>query len=84
LLEKIQIHSEENRVSFGAVTYIKPVKYCPHTERENRNKEEFKCLKCGYLEQADYVGSLNILHRFLIGPYGADFKTEPILSNTIG
>jgi len=87
LLEIIRMRCEENRVSFRAVNPYKTSQKCPlctHTERENRNKEEFKCLKCGYSEQADYVGSLNILHRFLIGPYGADFKTEPILLNTIG
>ncbi|MCP4350780.1 MAG: transposase, partial [Desulfobacterales bacterium] len=48
---------------------------CTHTQRENRNGEEFECLKCGYSEQADFVGSLNILHRFLTGRYGAGFKT---------
>jgi len=36
---------------------------------------KFRCLKCGYSEQANFVGSLNILTRFLTGLYGAGFKT---------
>jgi IS605 OrfB family transposase len=80
LLNIIQMRCEENRVSFRSVNPYKTSQKCPepdcaHTQRENRNGEEFKCLKCGYSEQADFVGSLNILHRFLTGPYGAGFKT---------
>ncbi|QTA83237.1 Transposase, IS605 family [Desulfonema limicola] len=80
LLNIIQMRCEENRVSFRSVSPFKTSQKCPnpdcaHTQRENRNNEEFKCLKCGYSEQADYVGSLNILYRFLTGPYGAGFKT---------
>ncbi|MBF0101647.1 MAG: transposase [Desulfobacterales bacterium] len=87
LLDIIQMRCEENRVSFRSVSPYKTSQRCPscsHTERENRKGEEFKCLKCGFLEQADYVGSLNILWRFLTGRYGAGFKTDQILLNTIG
>ncbi len=80
LLNIIQMRCEENRVSFRSVSPYKTSQKCPapdcaHTQRENRKGEEFECLKCGYSEQADFVGSLNILHRFLTGPYGAGFKT---------
>ncbi|MCP4344445.1 MAG: IS200/IS605 family element transposase accessory protein TnpB [Desulfobacterales bacterium] len=78
LLNIIQMRCEENRVSFRSVNPFETSQKCPactHVQRENRNGEEFKCLKCGYSEQADFVGSLNILHRFLTGPYGAGFKT---------
>ncbi|MBF0226311.1 MAG: transposase, partial [Desulfobacterales bacterium] len=87
LLDTIQMRCEENRVVFRSVNPYKTSQRCPscaHTERENRKFEEFKCLKCGFSEHADYVGSLNILNRFLIGRYGADFKTDPIPLNTIG
>ncbi|MCP4345642.1 MAG: IS200/IS605 family element transposase accessory protein TnpB, partial [Desulfobacterales bacterium] len=70
LLKIIQMRCEENRVSFRSVSPHKTSQKCPactHTQRENRNGEEFECLKCGYSEQADFVGSLNILHRFLTG-----------------
>lgn len=78
LLNIIQMRCEENRVFFRSVSPYKTSQRCPrcaHTQRENRRGEEFKCLKCGYSEQADFVGSLNILHRFLTGRYGAGFKT---------
>lgn len=78
LLRIIQMRCEENRVFFRSVSPYKTSQRCPHcthTQRENRKGEEFECLKCGYSEQADYVGSLNILHRFLTGRYGAGFKT---------
>ncbi len=82
LLRIIQMRCEENRVFFRSVSPFKTSQRCPgctHTQRENRKGEEFECLKCGYAEQADYVGSLNILHRFLTGRYGAGFKTDRIL-----
>jgi len=78
LLNIIQMRCEENRVSFRSVSPFKTSQKCPkctHTQRENRRGEEFKCLKCGYSEQADFVGSLNIRDRFLTGRYGAGFKT---------
>lgn len=78
LLEIIQKHTENNRVSFRSVSPYQTSQMCPvcnHTQRENRNAENFKCLKCGFSEQADYVGSLNIRDRFLTGQYGACFQT---------
>lgn len=78
LLEIIQKHTENNRVSFRSVNSYKTSQMCPecnHTQRENRKGENFKCLKCGFSEQADYVGSLNIRDRFLTGRYGACFQT---------
>lgn len=78
LLEIIQKHTENNRVSFRSVNPYKTSQMCPkcnHTQRENRKGENFKCLKCGFSEQADYVGSLNIRDRFLTGRYGACFQT---------
>lgn len=78
LLDIIQKHTENNRVSFRIVNPYKTSQECPecnHTQRENRNGENFKCLKCGFSEQADYVGSLNIRNRFLTGRYGACFQT---------
>jgi len=78
LLEIIQKHTENNRVSFRSVSPYKTSQMCPvcnHTQRENRNGENFKCLECGFSEQADYVSSLNIRNRFLTGQYGACFKT---------
>jgi putative transposase len=78
LLNIIQMRCEENRVSFRSVSPFMTGQKCPkcaHAQRENRKGEEFECPSCGYSEQADFVGSLNILHRFLTGRYGAGFKT---------
>ncbi|OQX28356.1 MAG: hypothetical protein BWK80_00490 [Desulfobacteraceae bacterium IS3] len=78
LLSIIEMRCEENRVFFRSVSPFMTSQRCPrcaHIQRENRRGEEFKCLKCGYSEQADFVGSLNIRDRFLTGRYGAGFKT---------
>ena len=79
LLKVIQMRAEENRVRFRTVNPAKtsqtcPVPTCSHTQRENRVGKVFQCLRCGYSDDADYVGSLNILTRFLTGQYGAGFK----------
>jgi IS605 OrfB family transposase len=79
LLDIIRMRCEEHRVSFRSVSPYKTSQRCPrcsHTQRENRNGEEFHCLQCGFEEQADIVGSVNILQRFLSGRYGAGFQTE--------
>ena len=36
---------------------------CHHTCKENRKKNKFECIKCGYIEMADYVGAINIAAR---------------------
>ncbi len=79
LLEIIHLRCEEHRVSFRSVSPYKTSQRCPrcsHTQRENRHGEEFHCLQCGFEEQADIVGSMNILQRCLSGRYGAGFQTE--------
>ncbi len=37
---------------------------CGFQDRENRKKEHFKCLQCGYENDADIVGATNVLSRF--------------------
>ena len=37
---------------------------CDHTDKENRQTQaKFECIKCGYYNNADVVGALNILAR---------------------
>jgi IS605 OrfB family transposase len=37
---------------------------CHHIDKRNRTKQKFfKCVKCGYKRNADYVGSVNIRNR---------------------
>jgi len=38
---------------------------CNHTERKNRRGILFSCLHCGYTNNADRVGSINIAQRYL-------------------
>lgn len=39
-----------------------PEKSCRHISKENRKEQSsFKCEKCGYKENADYVGAVNVL-----------------------
>lgn len=78
LLNIIQMRCEENRVFFRSINPYKTSQACPscsHIERGNRVGENFRCLKCGYSEHADIVGSFNILTRFTTGRYGAGFQT---------
>lgn len=79
LLKIIELRSEENRVSFRSVSPYKTSQQCPrsscsHTEQGNRSGENFRCLKCGFSDNADFVGARNILDRFISGPYGAAFQ----------
>jgi putative transposase len=38
---------------------------CGNNDRNNRTTQEvFKCTACGYEDNADYVGSVNVLDRF--------------------
>ena len=37
---------------------------CGDTDKENRKTQaNFECVECGYIENADVVGALNILER---------------------
>jgi len=80
VLDRLEALCEENRVSFRSVLpYYTSQKcsVCGHTEKGNRvNQEQFKCLKCGHSDNADFNAATNILERFLTGPYGASFKPK--------
>lgn len=44
-----------------------PNKKCGHIDRDNRPSQEiFKCVKCGYEDEADFVSPINLRNRFLI------------------
>jgi len=38
---------------------------CFTLDKANRQAERFKCISCGFIADADYVGAINVLHRFL-------------------
>jgi len=83
-LKRLQEHTELNRVWFRSVSPYYTSQTCPkcnHTDRGNRNGEMFKCLSCGYTNNADINASINILNRFLTGQYGVRYKQENLLTN---
>jgi len=70
-LSKVTKRLEEKAVVLGkkiekqnpAYTSVECPK-CHHVNKRNRKSQaHFKCLKCGYKRNADYVGSLNIRAR---------------------
>lgn len=60
---------EENSVLLTMVDPSYTSRTCPKCkfqDKENRKLELFKCLQCGFEEDSDYIGSLNILERFCL------------------
>lgn len=71
------MNCEWNRVSFRSVSPYYSSQTCPccgYVDRGNRKGEIFKCLKCDHADNADINAGMNILLRFLTGPYGASYK----------
>ena len=80
-LERLKQDCEWNRVSFRSVNPAytsQECSKCGHTDRGNRDGEEFLCRSCGHFENADLQAARTVLNRFLTGPYGAGFKPEDI------
>ncbi len=76
-LERVQMNCEWNRVSFRSVAPYYTSQTCPccgYVDRGNRKEEIFRCLKCDHTDNADINAGINILLRFLTGPYGASYK----------
>jgi putative transposase len=78
-LTRLQMATESNRITFRSVRpeYTSQMcSKCGHIEGRNRNNEVFRCLKCGHSGNADINAAINILQRFLRGPYGASYKPK--------
>lgn len=76
-LTRLEQACEWNRVSFRTVPPYHTSTTCPEcgsTDRLNRVKEMFRCLKCDHQDNADVNAARNILARFSTGPYGACCK----------
>ena len=80
VLKRIQLHCEDNRVTFRTVpSYNTSIRcsVCGHEEKKNRTSQEnFTCRKCGHSENADVNASKNILQRFVLGTYGSQYKQK--------
>lgn len=78
-LARVQSRCEDNRVVFRSVNPAytsQRCHACGHTERANRSGERFRCRSCGHTDNADLNAARNILDRFVLGPYGAQFKPK--------
>lgn len=78
-LNRLQEHTELNRVSFRSVSPYYTSQTCPkcgHVDRMNRKGEMFTCLGCGHADNADINASVNILVRFIMGKYGTHYKQD--------
>lgn len=80
VLQRIQMLSEENRVTFRSVPpYYTSLECsnCGHIGKGNRLSQElFVCQSCGYTDNADENASKVILKRFTMGTYGSHYKQE--------
>jgi hypothetical protein len=76
-LDRLRMTCEEMNVSFRSVSPYKTSQTCPfcgHVDRRNRSGESFMCRKCERTGNADIFAGMNILERFLTGPYGVGCK----------
>ena len=76
-LDRLQMTTEETNVSFRRCQPFytsQRCNACGHTERSNRNGENFLCRNCGHADDADVNAAKNILERFLTGKYGSGCK----------
>jgi transposase len=73
---RIEMLCQENGVSLARVPSYYNSQTCPvcgSAEKKNRaTQDAFKCLHCGYADNADTVGATNALARFVLGQYGAE------------
>lgn len=68
VLTRIEHKAQENRVRLVAVDPANTSRECPacnKTSERNRRGETFKCIFCGYTEDADHVGAMNVRARTL-------------------
>ena len=67
IVDRIKNIHEVNRVG---IVFVDPeytsqtCRRCGHIDKGNRSGEMFKCKKCGFVGNADYLASLNIRDRF--------------------
>lgn len=64
VISRIKLTSEELGVQVIEVNPRNTSRTCPKclsVDKASRNGEKFKCTSCNYVEDADYVGALNIL-----------------------
>ncbi|MCK9596439.1 RNA-guided endonuclease TnpB family protein [Candidatus Pacearchaeota archaeon] len=81
-LRRLQLTCEESGVQIHKVNPAYTSQTCPncgYIHKDNRIGEVFKCKSCGYTEDSDYVGSLNILNRFLLSVFSDPMQESCLL-----
>jgi len=66
LKDKLTFISQLNSIELAYQNSAYTSQLCPscgYVHRDNRHKEEFTCIMCGFSENAHVVGAWNILHR---------------------
>lgn len=66
VLNRIQAKAQENRVRLVPVPPANTSRCCPScrvVSKNSRTGENFRCVACGYEQDADIVGALNVLDR---------------------
>lgn len=82
-LSRLEQRCEDSRTTFRSVPAHYTSQDCPvcgYTDRRNRDGEKFLCQKCNHSDNADINTVKNILSRFILGPYGVEFK-QSLLTN---
>jgi transposase len=82
--ERISLQTEVNRVNDRNVSPFRTSITCPscqNSDQKNRKDKNFKCVKCGFEEHADFVGALNILNKFLTGKFFNSSSSDDELKN---
>ena len=68
VIEVLKLKAQEHRVDLVCVEPAYTSQMCPScgkVSRSNRNLEDFCCINCGYSQDADSVGAMNILFKGL-------------------
>jgi IS605 OrfB family transposase len=66
VLNRLELHCEEKGIDYRKVNPAytsQTCSKCGFRHKDNRLKDRFQCLDCGYLADADFNASVNILHR---------------------
>lgn len=68
VLTRIKHKAQENRVRLVEVDPANTSRTCPkcsHADKNSRKGENFRCVSCGYQEDADFIGATNVLAKTL-------------------
>jgi IS605 OrfB family transposase len=66
VITRVTLLAEENRVRLVAVDPRNTSRTCPQcgmTAKANRKQEHFRCVRCNYIADADWVGAQNVYEK---------------------